>query len=56
MKIGKNRGGAANINLEFRVNFPTYKFVSCNYASGAVKPDTSGEIIDGGFRGMEGAI
>lgn len=28
-KIGKNRAGRANVNFGFKVNWPSYKFISC---------------------------
>lgn len=28
-KVGKNRAGRANVNFGFKVNWPTYKFISC---------------------------
>ena len=38
-QIGKNRSGKANVNIDFIVDFETYKFVSASKSSNPNKPD-----------------
>lgn len=40
-QIGKNRSGKANVNLEFKVNFSHFKFLSGNKVSNDKKPDST---------------
>jgi len=44
-KIGKNRAGAANISLEFKVDWTRFKFLSTSKVSNASKPDDAGPDI-----------
>jgi soluble cytochrome b562 len=40
-QVGKNRSGKANVNLEFKVNFSHFKFLSGNKVSNDKKPDST---------------
>lgn len=48
-KIGKNRSGESNINLDFTVDFTMFKFLDVQYCANKNKDDGTGEIIDSGM-------
>lgn len=52
-KVGKNRSGTANVSIDFKVNFDTFKFISGTKSSNIDKADmTSDQLFH--FKGMQG--